>query len=154
MKKAVHIIKKRQSKEVGDIFAEKIIALCENNSLPYMDMIFTHIPLSHKRMRERGFNQADFIISRLRAQHPEITSAHLLEKVHDTDKQALIQNPKQRAENVRGSFRVTADLSHYCKTQPICIIDDVTTTGATVYETYCTLTKAGCERVYAITLAH
>jgi len=58
----------------------------------------------------------------------------------------------KRAEAIKGAFRVTPgrDLSG----QTVCIIDDVTTTGATTLaETKRTLRAAGARRIYAVVLA-
>jgi len=67
-------------------------------------------------------------------------------------KQRQMELPhSQRSANVRGVFR----LAKYAKVsgKSLCIIDDVTTTGATLQEVANTLKTAGAKSVYAAVLA-
>lgn len=56
-----------------------------------------------------------------------------------------------RTKEIRGVFRVTEP--NRVKGQTICLIDDVTTTGATLAEARSVLRKAGASRVFAAVLA-
>ena len=57
----------------------------------------------------------------------------------------------QRAENVRGAFRLRRNAE--VKGKRVLLIDDVLTSGATVEECARVLRRAGAERVYVLTLA-
>ncbi len=57
----------------------------------------------------------------------------------------------QREENVRGAFAVV-DRARL-KGLALCLIDDVTTTGATLWEASRALKKAGVRDVYAAVIA-
>jgi len=57
----------------------------------------------------------------------------------------------QRAEAIKGAFRVPAGSDLHGRT--VCVIDDVTTTGATLAEAKRTLRAAGVRIIYAAVLA-
>ncbi|MFQ6049214.1 MAG: ComF family protein [Phycisphaerae bacterium] len=60
-------------------------------------------------------------------------------------------NFQQRQQNVRGAFAAKSWIRH-CRSG-ICLLDDVTTTGATLREAGRTLRLAGAEQLYAAVLA-
>ena len=60
-------------------------------------------------------------------------------------------NAMQRRENVKGLFRVRTTLDLAGCT--LCLVDDVTTTGATLCEAARVLQAAGVARVYAAVVA-
>lgn len=111
------------------------------------------IPLSAKRLRERGFNQAELIareVTRLGEGFELCTS--VLEKHRETKPQATIKNRAERLQNVTGCFRI----SHPEKIaeRNILLIDDIYTTGGTMLEARKVLEQAGARKVIACAVAH
>jgi ComF family protein len=98
------------------------------------------VPLSARRLRERGFNQA-LEIARSLARRARIEPA-LLERTRDTPAQFDLPW-RERQRNVRGAFHVPRDLSGVS----VAVVDDVMTTGATLEEIARTLKAAGAARV-------
>jgi ComF family protein len=97
------------------------------------------VPLSAKRLRERGYNQSAEIARGLAARAP--LELFVCERSRDTA--AQIELPwSERRRNVRGAFRCTRGVSG-----TVAVVDDVMTTGATLDEMAGALKAAGAARV-------
>lgn len=112
------------------------------------------VPLHKKRLRERGYNQSE-LIARAIIKH-ETTSAfefspNALVRMRDTKPQAKSEKRAVRLENLRGAFRADSTL---VRGKDIILIDDVTTTGATLSEARKALRSAGARSVRAYAVAH
>ncbi len=100
------------------------------------------LPLSAKRLRERGFNQAAEVARPLaRALGLPLQLDGLTRRL-DTVPQATLPW-KERRRNVRHAFECALDLAD----QSIIVVDDVMTTGATLDEFAHTLKDHGAARV-------
>ncbi len=111
------------------------------------------IPLSRRRLVERGFNQAALVARAFADQAPsrfQFTDQVLI-KIKDTAAQVAIKSRAARLANLAGAFAVRNH--HLVVGQTIILIDDVTTTGGTLAEARQTLKQAGAKRVLALTLA-
>jgi ComF family protein len=103
------------------------------------------VPLHPARERERGFNQADELARGL-----GLPVAHLLRRVRSTQPQVDL-SADARKSNVRDAF-----ICHgTCPAPPrvIVLVDDVTTTGATLDACARVLKAAGVREVRALTAA-
>jgi len=107
------------------------------------------VPLHWFRRLERGHHPtralAKVVGSALRLPVVEV-----LRRTRYDRPQVGLSRP-QRLENVRGSFAVVRGARLEGVT--VCVIDDVTTTGATLAETARTLRKAGVAHIYAAVIA-
>ncbi len=161
IKKAIHLLKYKHKKNVAKVMAEHMLPrileelgdrkLMEN----FIDPILIPIPLAGKRKRERGFNQAELLcieIIGLDTKNNLKTLKNVLLKPKDTVHQAHIKERSARLKNLKGSFVVRDPL--LVKGRNIILIDDVTTTGATLSEARKTLKEAGARKVIAFTVAH
>ncbi len=110
------------------------------------------IPLSMRRRRERGFNQAELIAREIAATGTFELETHVLEKCKETRPQATIKNRAERFKNVAGCFTI----SHPEKIvgRNIILVDDIYTTGGTMTEARAMLKKAGAHEVLCVTVAH
>ncbi len=100
------------------------------------------IPLDPKKQKDRGFNQAE-VIARTFCQ---ITGYRLqgngLEKVRST--QAMFGlNPTERQANIKQAFRVRKSLEKQLASNPVLLLDDIYTTGATATEAAQSLRSKG-----------
>ena len=125
------------------------------------------IPLSKKRRRERGFNQCEILLTELAkldtgkpassANRIFEVNKNLLIKVRDTSSQTKADSRASRLKNLRGAFAVRAGTlreTNEVANRNIIVIDDVTTTGATLSEALKTLRRAGAKKVLGFALAH
>ncbi len=105
------------------------------------------------RRWRRGFNQSELLareLSRLSA----VPVVPLLHRTRATPPQVGLK-AAARLENVKDAFAIDEKLfeRHNARKQPILLLDDVFTTGATLRECAKTLRKAGAGEICAITLA-
>lgn len=165
IKKALWLFKYKSKKRFAGIFAEVLYGkiLEELSDLSVMqnfkDTILIPIPLSRKRYRERGYNQAELICKELIKLDNNINyklEKNILIKPKDTEHQARIENKRERLKNIVGSFAIKNGQQNIesIKNRNIILIDDITTTGATLTEAKKTLKQAGARKVIAFTVAH
>ena len=135
------------SRRLGAIMSE-----CAENNLDCgsIDMI-SCIPLSKKRLHDRGYNQAE-LLAREISKAVDVKFVPTLKKIKNNTAQSTIKDAKLRAKNVVGVYTVTDHET--VKGKYILLVDDVVTTGSTVSECARMLKKAGAKAVYCITLAH
>jgi len=127
--------------------AEVVGSVMDSYLPKYDDIIVVPVPLSRRRFKERGFNQAEEIAKKfatLRGLGMEL----VLERTRNTVAQASL-NRARRKLNVKGAFRVKK--GYYVKGRQFLIIDDVFTTGSTVGECALELVKAGAKNVLVAT---
>lgn len=161
IKNAVWALKYHSNKEIGRILAQtmydrmlgelSVQKIFSNFHTP----LLIPIPLSKKRLRNRGFNQAEVIgkeIFRIDGGISFSYRANVLYKIKDTPNQVSIKDKGERLRNLRGCFSVAN--TNAIKDKNIILIDDVTTTGATITEARKTLLAAGAKKVIAFTIAH
>lgn len=128
-----------------------IMSECAENNLDCgsIDMI-SCIPLSKKRLHDRGYNQAE-LLAREISKAVDVKFVPTLKKIKNNTAQSTIKDAKLRAKNVVGVYTVTDPET--VKGKYILLVDDVVTTGSTVSECARMLKKAGAKAVYCITLA-
>lgn len=108
------------------------------------------IPLSKKRLLQRGFNQSLLLAHYLRRRTGVPCSRNLLVKARETSPQTSLGR-KGRKENVKGAFQVRDRKDIHGK--KVLLVDDVFTTGATLSEAAKVLLRAGAKEVLAVTVA-
>ena len=107
------------------------------------------LPMHKKKRRKRGFDQAEILAKALSAATGAIYTP-ILERTQNTPPQSGL-HPRQRAENVRGAFRIKPE--HDANGQNYILIDDIYTTGASLNECARVLKSGGAAEVSAMTLA-
>lgn len=87
------------------------------------------IPLHHKKLRQRGFNQAQLIANVVSAQLTIPLLPESVQRDKDTQPQEGLSRAKRRA-NLRAAFSVNKN--SLLQGKHIAVLDDVVTTGATI----------------------
>lgn len=103
------------------------------------------VPLHGRRLRERGFNQAEDL-----ARHLDLPIVHALRRVKSTRPQVELP-AAQRHRNVRDAFEMAATKIPALHT--VVVVDDVSTTGATLDACARVLQASGVREVRALTAA-
>ena len=132
----------------GDILAEFLEEYIIKN-FKYKEYIITYIPLSKKSKKNRGFNQCEYIAKKI-SRDLSIEVLDILTKQKETKEQKTLKRD-ERYENIKNAFTIEKGLD--IKNYKIILIDDVTTTGATLQEAYKLLKKFEVKDIKLLTLA-
>ncbi len=108
------------------------------------------IPLNIKKLNNRGFNQAE-IIADFFNRFLKLKKVDWLERKKETEPQAQMKTKKERRSNVKGVFVVKN--KRKVKKARVVLVDDLLTTGNTIFEAARVLKKSGCDKVFVLTLA-
>ena len=146
----IHHNKYKGVRDLSETFAYWLYQFAK---IPDCDAI-TYIPIHHRRLKERGYNQAK-LIAELLAQRLNLPCLPLLKRTIYRQKQALSHNVQQRQSKSENIFVIQGENFNWQKKYPrILILDDVLTTGATMNEAAKTLKTAGFNQVFGLALAH
>ena len=108
------------------------------------------IPLSRKRLRKRGYDQARLLAEET-AERLHIPCMSLLEKTRNNPAQSGVLGREERKRNVSGVYRFSG--KEVIEGKKILLIDDIITTGATMEEASRILRQAGAKEVYGAAAA-
>lgn len=134
----------RLSKEIALIMARYV-----EPSWIQQNAIVTFIPPTKEAIRRRGFNHMEMIAKEL-CSLAHLQLANMFETPESSDQRALTR--KERIANMRQVLRPKKCVNQIGD-RPLLIIDDVCTTGATIYCAATTLKNAGVKTVYGLTFA-
>jgi len=107
------------------------------------------MPLSAERLRERGFNQA---LQLARCLAPAKVEAALLLRIRHTQPQSSLKR-EERLRNLSGAFAVDPLRAGAVQRRHVVLVDDVMTSGASIFAAAATLRQAGASRVTALVVA-
>ena len=113
------------------------------------------VPLHKKKLKQRGFNQAEEIAKKLSEALKISLVADLLIKVKETLPQVGLPM-EERKENLKGVFAIknfTPTPNFGVGASKILLVDDVYTTGSTMEECAEVLKKAGAKEVWGVVAA-
>ncbi len=110
--------------------------------------VLVPIPIHRRRMRYRGYNQAELVAAEL-GQRMGLPSQGLLRRTRYTSPQKDL-NAQKRRENLRCAFEVDESVFRPDAHESIVLVDDIYTTGATLEACAGLLKKAGARAVYAV----
>ena len=138
-------------KYYGNTYMSRYIAQVMRDKLEFEQLSADYIipvPLHKKRMRTRGFNQAEKIASYL----SEYTNIQLIDcvKRNRNTKRLYALNKFQREKELKNAFEVK-DGSEEIIGKRIILIDDIFTTGTTVNEISKKLKIYGVEEIIVLT---
>ena len=127
----------------------KLLAECIEDNAIYADVV-TWAPLSARRLRERGYDQAR-LLAEGAAEYMETPCLPLLKKRRHNAAQSGTKSADERRKNVRGVYAYVGNTPLDGMT--VLLVDDIVTTGATLDECAGVLRKAGAAEILALTLA-
>lgn len=110
------------------------------------------VPISAERLRERGYNQSYELARALARRRGLRCEPELLLRLRHNERQAGLKLD-QRAANVRGVFAVEPLRANRLRGTSVALLDDVMTSGSTLYELAGTLLQAGVMSVQAWVVA-
>ncbi|MCL2226580.1 MAG: double zinc ribbon domain-containing protein [Oscillospiraceae bacterium] len=128
----------------------KLLADCIKSCPDMKYDIISWVPLSGKRKRSRGYDQA-MLLALATALELNDVAAQTLIKPHDVQAQSELGDRSERSANIDGAYEVFDSELIVGKT--VLLIDDVVTTGSTLSECAKVLRSAGATNVVCAALA-
>ena len=150
----IHHLKFRFAKGAAEPLADLIVRYLSSQHLGLAGSILIPIPLSRRRERSRGYNQAELIARRVAERCGLRLATDILARTKHTKPQSEITAVDERRANIAGAYALRDPARvHELKNATIILIDDVSTTGSTFLEAARVLRGAGVGRVIAISAA-
>ena len=138
-------------KYYGNTYMSRYIAQVMKDKLEFEQLSADYVipvPLHKKRMRTRGFNQAEKIASYL-SDYTKIPIIDCIKRNRNT-KRLYALNKFQREKELKNAFEVK-DGSEKIKCKRVLLIDDIFTTGTTVNEISKKLKIYGVDEIIVLT---
>ena len=148
----VHALKYRHMPRLAELAAR---VLTRTVPVPAGPCVLIPVPVGKKRLRRRGYNQAERLARALARRWRKPVMLDALQRVRDTTSQTAL-TPERRLANVAGAFegRQVGLLERSPgKVTRAVLIDDVLTTGATLQGAAEMLIKSNWQSVDAVTFA-
>ena len=151
---AVHLVKYHNHKKAKMLLAELLVNYLRYQ--PYEPILIIPIPLSQKRLRQRGYNQVEEVCKTALIELNNVQlRTDILTRNRDTTPQTSL-NKVERLNNLTGAFSLLNidKNAEIVANKKIILLDDVTTTGATLKEARATLAPLSPSSITSVALAH
>ncbi len=113
--------------------------------------IIIPVPISKKRIKQRGYNQSELIIKECaKLDRNIVVCTNVLYKIKNTKPQSTL-NKEQRKINLKGAYKL--ENSGTIANKRILLFDDIYTTGSTLEECATVLKQAKVREIGVFTLA-
>ena len=145
----IHQFKYGGLRALAPVIVREMADLLREWAPPFDAMV--PIPLHPRRLRERGFDQAELLARGLAAEM-DVPFVPALRRIRATPPQARSLSRDQRYDNVADAFLCAAPGA--VDGRRLMLVDDVTTTGATLAAAARVLRESGSGAVWAVTAAH
>ncbi len=148
VRQAIHELKYRNLRALAAPMAEFLQGYLLANPMP--GEVLVPVPLHRKRWRERGYNQSSLLARELgKLTDLPVVDDCLVRQQH-TPPQARAANVSERQSNVAGAFTCR---DGRLRGKQVLLIDDVTTSGATLNTCAGALKSAGAVSVWGLVMA-
>ena len=145
----VHGLKYQHQSVLAEPMAELLFRFLADDQLPAD--VLVPVPLFPRRQRVRGYNQSALLARALARRMALAADDRTLVRARNTASQAETRNVDERRVNVRDAFACTGG---QLAGKRVLLVDDVSTTGATLDACAQALLKASVASVWALTFAH
>jgi ComF family protein len=150
MARAILLLKYSNVTPLGRWFARLLARVVTRQPELFAADVLVPVPLDRRRLRERGYNQADLIAKPLARLLGIPFRSYLLVRTSPRPNQLRLTR-RERWETVRGAY-ATHERALVDKLR-VLLVDDVFTTGATLDACSKALKGAGAARVVGLTVA-
>lgn len=141
---------KNLAKNLTNILIEHFVLAKNNTEGIWQNGILIPVPLEKKKLKSRGYNQAEELAKELSKILRVPLISNNLVKIRKTMPQMEL-SAKEREENLKNAFLVKNPAEITGK--KIFLVDDVYTTGSTLEECAKTLKESGVKSVWGIVIA-
>lgn len=147
LREALHSLKFKNNLALSDTFSEMLIPLIRDLNWNF-DLVLP-VPMSKAKKRSRGYNQAAQIAYPISLAFQVPFSDDIISRKFETKSQIGLGR-EERFKNIHNAFQGN---SAKLLNKKVLLVDDITTTGATITSCARALQESGCERIYCITVA-
>ena len=148
MRQTIHQLKYKNLRALAAPLAKLLNDYLATNPLP--GEVLVPVPLHPRRLRERGHNQSLQLAEELSNLISLPVIDDCLIRKHHTPPQARTSSVEERRSNVTNAFTCVNDRLH---DKQVLLIDDVSTSGATLNACAAALKAAGAISVWGLVLA-
>jgi competence protein ComFC len=155
----IHEIKYCSNRQLAEKIAPTLYNTCKELTFGFpATLVFT--PISRNRKIKRGFDQGWIILGAIKAYDEKLNKNKTLFTYarefliwnRTTVQQSATASKAERLSNVHFAMTCTDQL--LARNRTIIVLDDVCTTGATLFEAKRALEEVGASKVHLLTLAH
>ena len=147
IRQAIHDLKYQGRTELAVPLAELMVEAWESGLFPVDCLV--PVPLHPRRLRERGYNQANFLTEGFAEKIKLPVLLGVLARSRMTKSQTKL-GVAERRKNVKGAFTA---IPAVLEGRSVLLVDDVCTSGFTLQACADALRTAGAVQVYAMTVA-
>ena len=151
IREIIHAYKYNFIKPLAEPLSQLLIKSIEAPENGFSDFILIPIPLHPTRLKWRGFNQAELIAKKLSERYQITIETNALIRAKNTTPQVEVGEREKRIENIKNAF--FCPNSDLVKDQKIILVDDVSSTGATLEEAAKTLKNSGAKEIWGMVIA-
>lgn len=148
IQQAIYSLKYRNLRAIAPLLASMLHGYLTRNPLP--GDVLVPVPLHKARLRERGYNQSALVAKELGKLTGLPVDDNCLVKFRKSSPQAKTASVEERKANVAHAF---ACRSNRLLDKKVILVDDVSTSGATLDSCAGVLKEAGAKSVWGLTLA-
>lgn len=152
VQKIIHSLKYEKHFSLGPWLGRALAERAAGSGAFSGNEILIPVPLHHRRLRERGFNQSDKIANGIQQKFPGCRVVECLQRVIHTAPQATLPR-EERLLNARDAFAMKSSSDLGLAGRTALLIDDVRTTGATLSACARALAQHEVNAVAAMTFA-
>ncbi|MEM9775251.1 MAG: phosphoribosyltransferase family protein [Chloroflexota bacterium] len=149
MTRIIHNLKYYDQFALAKPLAQLMSAAVPQFHTPFKSNLIVPIPLHPERERERGYNQAGLLAKELGKLLGLPVSQTALQRVRQTDSQAKLTR-EERMTNMANAFETDREA---VRRKHVLLVDDVCTTGATLFAAAARLKAAGAISVNGLCVA-
>jgi ComF family protein len=148
IRQAIHQLKYNNLKAIAPVLAGFVHDFLLENPLPGDALV--PVPIHKKRERERGYNQSSLIARELSRMTGLLLVENCLIRKINTPPQVRTTSALERRQNIANAF---ACVSNYLEGKRVLLVDDVSTSGATLNTCAGVLKAAGATSIWGLTVA-
>lgn len=148
MKTSIYRFKYANRREYAEFYARESVRIYRKWIQSKAIDVIVPIPVHSKRMKKRGYNQAELYAKELGKLLDIPVDKDSLVRVIDTIPQKELDD-KQRRKNLKKAFKIKPDSVQWKR---VLIVDDVYTTGSTIDAAAALLGEYGVQEIYFLSI--
>ena len=149
VKKSIYDFKYRNKRRNAVYYGNAIYEALGDYIYRLAPDVFIPVPIHEKRLKKRGYNQAELIASQMEMKFGIKCDCNILIRTKMTKPQKELTDV-QRHQNIENAFKITENVVKYKK---VLLVDDIYTTGSTIDACAKELICAGAAEVDFVSLS-